>query len=621
VFARLRREPLPDLLRRTGRRLIWRILDTRRITVRLAGRDQVRVSRVRGIGSRSYRLADPAVTHVVRTGWVRVILPDASRLVELAVSGLLTGQLRRLQVRLDSAPEWLVTGIRPPRLGRNAKRFRWRRRGDSLLVEFGWSRPYPVHRALADAVAAVLRPRSWDQTSGPVFLLHRAAWLDGGSSWPQGQVAAGPPEPEADVRGRPLGPYLDPEPPGETLPAPLVTAVANPYGRRLVGTAAPYQLVVEPAGIRLRDETGRGVLWLDREGTIGVEGAVARAGLSKYAVVSVEDRVALDGLATDALRALAACGMVFATADQDTRHSLDSLDLVTVRHPKEVEDLHGYALSVEASRRMAIASDAALRRTALRGPGSLPLPTVSIVLSSMRSAHVEECLRYLAAQTYPALEVLVGLHGYELPEETRAQWRAMLPFPARVVSLPAELPFGAVLGQLSRMAEGELITKIDDDDRYGVNHVTDLVIAWHTSGADVAAKGSRFVHFPEMDKTIDRAWAAPEQFNVTPAGGTLLLATSTLQQFGGWSHSSKHVDTDLLIRIRSAGGLVYRTHGLEYVYVRRTEGHTWQTEIEDIQSQGERIYPGLPEEILSPRHASRAGGSRPPESASSYETC
>jgi hypothetical protein len=236
----------------------------------------------------------------------------------------------------------------------------------------------------------------------------------------------------------------------------------------------------------------------------------------------------------------------------------------------------------------------------------MPLPAVSVLLSSMRPDHVETCLDYLAGQTYPALEVLVGLHGYEVAEPIRQRWQDRLPFPVRIRSFPAGLTFGEVLGQLSRIAEGELVAKVDDDDHYGAHHVTDLVIAWHTSGAEVAAKGSRFVHLPETGETIDRTWTAPEVLDATPAGGTLLLARSTLAQVGGWSHSSRHVDTDLLIRVKAAGGLVYRTHALEYVYVRRTAGHTWHTEIEELVAQGERVYKGLPEQIIRPDYS--AGG-------------
>jgi hypothetical protein len=85
---------------------------------------------------------------------------------------------------------------------------------------------------------------------------------------------------------------------------------------------------------------------------------------------------------------------------------------------------------------------------------------------------------------------------------------------------------------------------------------------------------------------------------VTPAGGTLMLSRSTLAQAGGWSESSRHVDSDLLARVRARGGVTYRTHGLEYVYVRRTGGHTWETTMDELTGQVRQVYEGLPREII-----------------------
>jgi hypothetical protein len=596
LVTRLRAEPARTLPRRLARRARGELVRLRRITVRPAGYGVVEVSRLRGVGWLRYRLDDPEARYAVRGGTLRLALPDASTLIRLAVSGLLAGQVRRLRVRLADVPESLVTGVRPARPGRTVAGFRWRRRR-RLALTLRWSRPYGVDRALADAIAAVVRARPWDQASGPVHALDRTAWLHGGSSWPQGRLAAGAPDVAPDQAGRPLGPYLAARPPdGPQLP-PVITAVANPFGRTLVGAATRYRLGTGPGRVILREDGGGTALVLDH--TSGPE-AVAGGAVAKYAVVEVGPGSAGDPFTDHVLRALAACGVVFAAADPATRAGLDRLGLVTVDDPKEVDDLRGYALSVQAARRATIAGDAALRRTALAGEGVLPLPGVSVVLSSMRPDHIEQCLGYLARQTYPALEVLVGLHGYEVGEPTRRRWAGTVPFPLRVVPCPRDLPFGAVLGRLTRMADGELVTKVDDDDHYGPHHVTDLVLAWHTSGADVVAKGARFVHFPERDQTIDRAWAAPELFNVTPAGGTMLASRGTIQRFGGWSHSSKHVDEDLLIRVRSAGGLVYRTHALEYSYVRRSAGHTFVTELDELAAQGERIYPGLPREIVDP---------------------
>lgn len=525
------------------------------------------------------------------TATYRLQLPDAAALVRLATSGLLTGTVRGLRLQLAMAPDWQVAGLRPPRVGGSVAGFAWRRGRGGLQVTWRWHRPREVSVALSEALSAVLRARMWDQTGGPIYTVDRAAWRDGSATWPQGRLAAAGPEQPPDPQGRPLGPYQ--APPGPAAAGAIVTALANPYGRTLLGTATRYRLA---PGLGLRDVHGRLALRFDP--VAGPEGGLARGGFAKYAVVEVDTLP--DECTGLTLRALASCGMVFTARDPAVCAALAALGLVTVSDPDEVADLAGYALSVQASRQATIAGDAALRRTALAGAGTLPLPGITAVISSMRSEDLESCLHQLAGQTYPALEAVIGLHGYDVPAATRQRWQELLPIPVRMVSLPAEQPFGAVLGRLTRLADGDLVTKLDDDDHYGPHHVTDLLLARHTSGADLVAKGARFVHLPERDETIDRAWAAPEAFDVTPAGGAMLIGRGDLAQVGGWSHSSKHVDADLLERVRDAGGLVYRTHAMEYVYVRRTGGHTFVTPLAELLSHAQRTYPGLPAGLARP---------------------
>lgn len=552
-------------------------------------------------GGRQYTLDDPSARHDV-AGALTVAVSDPAGLVRLAASGVLQGRVTGLIVQVQVAPDWLLLGLQPPALRKSAAAFAWHRAGDGVSVELRWTAPQPVEQALGDALAAVVRPRRWPQTHGRLYGMDRAAWLDGAATWPHGRL--GPATDTApDDQGRPLGAFqVADRATGDKTP-PVVTAVANPAGRRMVGAATAYRLAEEDGRVLLR--TGSGVA-ARLDPAEGVEAGLLRSRFDKYAVATVD--AVPSGAAAHALRSLAACGVVFAAADPSVRAALDDLDLVTVAAATEVDDLPGYALSAEAARRMAVTGDAALRRTALNPTGhggDLTAPPVSIVLSSMRAEHVEDCLGYLAAQTYPALEVVVGLHGYDVPPDTVDRWRERVPFSLRVVPFPTDRPFGAVLGGLSQTADGDFVTKVDDDDHYGPHHVTDLVIAALTTGADVTAKGARFVHLPDRGETVDREWAAPENFNSTPAGGTLLLSRAVLQGAGGWSHSSKHVDLDLLTRVKDAGGVVYRTHALEYAYVRRAKGHTFDTGIDRMLEEAGRVYRGLPEGIVRPTIAPR----------------
>lgn len=567
-----------------------------RATVRGSGWDAFTVARHQGGRAQRYEFTDPRAEVTLSAHTLVIDLPDAGALARLAMSAVVRGRTWRLQVRLQRSPRWVTGGAHLAQLGFEASEMSWRRRGSGVELRYAWSRPRDIPQGLAEALRALLRVRLWDQIAGPVLVNDREAWLAGLSTWPQGQLSGEEYRVGADEENRPLGPFLRSSAAPVPFQWPLITVIANPHGRVLAGSAVRYRGIATDRRLALQNERGGSRLVLDA--AVSPESAVAASKLEKYAVVSFDAPIAQDPFVVHALRVLAACGVVFAAQNREVRGALDDLDLVTVADPSAVTDLAGYRLSVEASRRSMISGDPALSSTALgRGTG-LPLPTVSVVVASRRPDGIGECIRHLAAQSYPAFEVIVGTHGYTAEEETVERWSEALHAPLRVVSLPDQLTLGEVLGRLTRVADGEMITKVDDDDHYGYDHVTDLILAWHTSGADLVAKGARFVHLPDFDCTIDRGWAAPEAFNVTPAGGTLTIARSTLAQAGGWSGSSRHVDSDLSARVRARGGVTYRTHGLEYVYVRRTGGHTWETTMDGLTGQVRQVYKGLPREII-----------------------
>jgi hypothetical protein len=567
-----------------------------RATIRASGWDTVTIARHHGGRSLRCELTDPRAAVMLSAHTLVLELPDAASLARLAMSAVVQGRTWRLQVRLRRSPRWVTAGARPRQLDFELGEMSWRRRGSGVELRYVWSRPRDIPAALQEALQTLLRVRQWDQAGGPVLVNTREAWLAGLTTWPQSQLSGEHHRVGADEEGRPLGPFLRPSAVSVPFQWPLITASANPHGRVLAGSAAQYRGVVAARRLILQSERGATKLVFDPAES--PESVVAAAKFEKYAVVSFDAPVEQDPFVAHALRVLAAGGVVFAAQDHESRASLEELDLVTVATPSAVTDLSGYRLSVDASRRAMITGDPALRATALGSSSRLRLPTVSVIVSSQRPDGIGACIGYLSAQTYPDFEVIVGTHGYVADEDTAERWSAALHAPLRVVSLPARLTLGEVLGRLTRMADGELITKVDDDDHYGADHLTDLMLAWHSSGGDLVAKGARFVHLPDFDRTIDRGWAAPEGYNVTPAGGTLMLSRSTLAHAGGWSESSRHVDSDLLARVRSRGGVTYRTHGLEYVYVRRTGGHTWETTMDELTGQARQVYKGLPREII-----------------------
>jgi hypothetical protein len=228
-----------------------------------------------------------------------------------------------------------------------------------------------------------------------------------------------------------------------------------------------------------------------------------------------------------------------------------------------------------------------LRRSALLGHSSLawrarlaaqaglpnrPFPTCTILLATKREDQLAFALRQVARQRGADLELVVMTHGFS-PDPARVAELAR--HPTTLVPMPAEASFGEVLNAGVMVASGDLVLKMDDDDWYARDHVADLLLARHYSGADLVGTTAEFVYLHEQDLTVRRADASERTARFV-AGGTMMIERGWLHELGGFRLARRYVDASLLASVHAAGGSVYRTHGLGYVLARRPSGHTWE---------------------------------------------
>jgi hypothetical protein len=137
------------------------------------------------------------------------------------------------------------------------------------------------------------------------------------------------------------------------------------------------------------------------------------------------------------------------------------------------------------------------------------------------------------------------------------------------------------------------LTKVDDDDYYGPDHIWDLVLARAYSGAPLVGKALDWIMVEPENVTVFRPEYAAEQYATFIAGGTMLISQADLRSVGGWRPVPRSIDRALIRRVQMEGGLVYRTHGLGYVYVRRAEGHTANARNEHFLTKTAARWPGL----------------------------
>lgn len=200
-------------------------------------------------------------------------------------------------------------------------------------------------------------------------------------------------------------------------------------------------------------------------------------------------------------------------------------------------------------------------------------PSVSMLLVTNRENHLHAIIEMLAKQTYPNLELVLLTHGFELDDHIAAHL-SELSLPALTRSVPGELNLGEVLTVASSLASGELITKIDDDDFYGPEHVWDLVVARMYSGAEIVGKALDNIYLASENVTVFRPNYAAEKYAKFVAGGTMLISQADLRAVGGWRPVPKSVDLALIERVTEHGGLIYRMNGHGYIYVRHAQDST-----------------------------------------------
>lgn len=224
-------------------------------------------------------------------------------------------------------------------------------------------------------------------------------------------------------------------------------------------------------------------------------------------------------------------------------------------------------------------------------PAARP-PTVSVLLATRRPDRLGWALRQVAAQTWPEVEVVVVLHGFTRQHPDAAAALAVFDRPHVVLEVGGDVLFGDALQAGTERCSGRFVSKMDDDDWYGPDHLTDQVLAMGYSGATVVGAKEYFTYLQGRDLTVRRRSTGRIRYTQRVAGGTLCIRRDALAEVGGWARVPRAVDRFLLAAVRAAGGLIHSTHGLGYCLYRGTD-HTWAAADEHFLRSATDTWSGL----------------------------
>lgn len=301
------------------------------------------------------------------------------------------------------------------------------------------------------------------------------------------------------------------------------------------------------------------------------------------------------------LATLAACGVVIHIIDEDPNlRAMLGPDLYALMRDPAIPELseqqresHSIAMRREALRNHSLRARArqVLAAAELEAP---PLPTVSVLLATCRPSLVDTAITSVAIQTYPHVELVLALHGEGFDHDEIDALRQRLPFSSKTVPVPRSAPLGTVLNEAVAASSGHLITKFDDDDLYGPEHLWDLVLAHEFSGACLVGKAAEYVYLERSNRTIQRFRGGAERLSseLSLAGGAMMISRSDLDSVLGWQDIPSGVDKALIDDVAASGRRLYRTHGKGYVLVRHGDSHTWGVDDAYFEEQAQEIRDG-----------------------------
>lgn len=210
-------------------------------------------------------------------------------------------------------------------------------------------------------------------------------------------------------------------------------------------------------------------------------------------------------------------------------------------------------------------------------------PSLSVVLSTARPSDFLQILNQLLKQRIPNFELMIGIHDFTLNSKHKEVIRKLetRAIDVKIKNFEKHETLGSILSILAGDSSGQYISKMDDDDIYGPEHLQDLVDTLLDKGAEVVGKAMNYIYIEDLDLTSRKVLASGissvEEWDDWVCGGTILVNREAGESAGWFGEGKSAVDKFLLSGVKSHGGRIFRTYGNGYIYRRSLTPQTYVT--------------------------------------------
>ncbi|MTK13375.1 MAG: glycosyltransferase family 2 protein [Clostridiaceae bacterium] len=237
-----------------------------------------------------------------------------------------------------------------------------------------------------------------------------------------------------------------------------------------------------------------------------------------------------------------------------------------------------------------IAKERILLKEIRKRCGRTPQPGVSIITPTAKPQYVDNIITNYARLNYPYKELIIILNNNQL-NMSYYKIRFADIKDVRIFQFDESYSLGKCLNFGIEEASYNYISKMDDDDYYGANYLTDLMNVFKYTDAEITGKSSSFVYFEDSNTLSIRDHKNQYKYMntfheyISIKGSTILLKKKILEKVK-FKNLNCGEDTEFLIDCFNAGIKVYAADKYNYVYMRHKNllEHTWQVSSKELMS-------------------------------------
>src|SRR5690606_1274807 len=206
-------------------------------------------------------------------------------------------------------------------------------------------------------------------------------------------------------------------------------------------------------------------------------------------------------------------------------------------------------------------------------------PLVSIITCTRRPHMIDRIVENITRQNYKNCELILVVQGFTEPQKYELLNKLKLKGSnlrrVELIENNTSETLGERFNKASELVRGEYIAKMDDDDFYFANYLSDMLIPFSFGDYGLVGKTEIYMYLSGSNKLIRRFPGMKHRVVDFVAGATFVFKTSVFKKYK-FNSLNRGEDSDLINRLKKDGVQIYAADPFNFIVWRGDKAaHTW----------------------------------------------